>query len=272
MWAKNEGKIVLPTMETKKSLNKINKKWVSLYNQLVKTPIVTDHTTQEYKDLYPIFCTVMEKCPTVRAMASYCTEENFDRAIVFRLKLNNVKGNKKVITVQEKDTNRFSAKAEWKKLALAKDANRRLLSRVGYMRDGNGSSNASSHGSTIVLPITRPAPRRPVAQLSITDEANEVITNPYLEMAKEKLNNMGLRFYVQMKKITQSKNGLTPKFLKKLLHKVVGQEPTEKQLSLLFVATGSNNMDSMQMDVFLKWIGLKLPKHTETESSFSRKG
>ena len=96
MWAKNEGKVVLPTVETRKSLDKINKNLLRVYNQLVKTPIATDHTTQEYKDLHPILGTVMASYTSVRALASYSTEENLDRAIVFRLKLNNVKGNKKV--------------------------------------------------------------------------------------------------------------------------------------------------------------------------------
>merc|ERR1712166_192718 len=253
------------------------------------------------------------------------------------------------------EQNRTSAKAEWKKLKNVKDANRRLLSRVSKMH-GNGSSN----GSTLVLPINRPPPRRPVAQLSITGEeeelvmknsesipaipaiptvstvstvstvvagkkkkkkrkrnkkkpitsvivstpsigvgsvgsmdhimskkainaqkevaledalygddnenieANDGITDPYLQLAKEKLNKMGLRFYVQMnKKITKSKKGLTKKILQGLLRKVVGQEPTEKQMILLFLDTGSNSMESMQMHVFLKWFGLELPKQRD---------
>merc|ERR1712166_1644886 len=68
------------------------------------------------------------------------------------------------------EQNRSSAKAEWKKLKNVKDANRRLLSRVSKMH-GNGSSN----GSTLVLPINRPPPRRPVAQLSITGEEEELV-------------------------------------------------------------------------------------------------
>tara|TARA_B110000208_G_C11711713_1_gene409541 strand:- start:78 stop:1208 length:1131 start_codon:yes stop_codon:yes gene_type:complete len=177
------------------------------------------------------------------------------------------------------------AKKKWRKLQNALAANRRLMQRLG-------KEYQSQSDTTIVLPINRPPP----LSLSQNKHVEPIITpqlglslppelkkkkkkkkkkqkqkqkqkkqinvakdnDGYVEEVKQKLNNMGHRFFQQLKKkmLKSKKNGLSKKEFTGLVRMLTREQPTEQQIRAIYLDLGTEDRRVVEVKKLYSWCGL----------------